>query len=164
MDKCFWKKVLAVVFGISIVSFLATAVSTINYKLTANDDAEIDLKAMNASKLIDKNVVVLIVLAICIIGIIIALQLIKNDKLKIGVSGTILVVSIVASIIGIVLLWNYRDDMRLVYNGFEYDYFVKTKYVVWQEYISNMMTLSFYAVISIASLFTNTLITEKKDA
>lgn len=163
MDKCFWKKVLAVVFGVALVSFLASGVNTINYKLTSNDSVEINLKSMGAGKLIDKNIVVLIVLLLCIVGIIVA-QLIKNRTIKIGVSGAVLAVSIVTAIVGIVLLWNYRDDMHLVYNGLEYKDFVKTKYAVWQEYISNMMTISFYAVVAIASLFTNTLISNKKDA
>ena len=84
MDKCFWKKVLAVVFGVALVSFLASGVNTINYKLTSNDSVEINLKSMGAGKLIDKNIVVLIVLLLCVVGIIVA-QLIKNRTIKINI-------------------------------------------------------------------------------
>ena len=164
MDKCFWKKVLAVVFGVALVSFLASAISTINYKLTSNDYVDVDLKALGTDELINKNVIVLAVLLLCIVGIIVA-QLIKNKTIKVSVSGVVLAISIVTAIVGIVLLWNYREDMYIETDAWgKSDRFVVTKYAVWQEYISNMMTLSFYAVIAIASLFTNTLITTKKDA
>ena len=61
MDKCFWKKALSVIFGFSLVSFLATGLSSIINLIIVEDRISEDIAPIK--DLVESNATIFIILA-----------------------------------------------------------------------------------------------------
>ena len=160
MDKCFWKKVLAVIFGVSLISFITQGLTAVLNKITCKDIIS-NRSLEQVEELVNINFAVfglLVILAIAIICV----NLIKKNKLKISLEGVIFAVAIAIMIVGIVKGWDYRESK--MHNEIYGDkYFPAVLYQKWQEYYSNLLSIIFFSFSTMTCVFVSSLLGCKKE-
>ena len=157
MNKCFVKKVLAVILGVSLVFFLAAGVSAVGNFIIA-DDKIATSSLEQIGKLVNINFAVFGLLLIFVIAIMCA-NLIKNKPLKIGVESIVFAAAIAVMVVGIIRIWGFRDEM-IPTNSVT---FATVLYQKWLTYFSNIIELVVFSFSTMLCVFINSFIGCKKE-
>jgi len=156
MEKCFWKKVLSVVFGVSLVSFLAAGLSAIIDLIIVDDNINEDIEPVK--ELVESNATIFIVLAVLLVAMIL-LAFIKARNIRIIFQSIVLVISIAVVIAGIIEVWDYRTTIM----NDVYESFYTKGYTKWLVYFSEIMNIAFFACTSFVSLYVSGFLNCKKN-
>ena len=157
MNKCFLKKVLAVIIGVTLIGFIMQGMTSVLNQITIDDKLATG-SAVHIGKLVNINLAIFGLLAILVI-IMICVNLIENKAAKFCLEGIVYAVAITIMVVGVAKLWNFRDEIINESSGG----FYVTHYQMWQSYFSNLISVVLFAFGLFTSLFTNSLISCKKE-
>ena len=156
MDKKTLKNILCIVLGISIISLLATGISSIFSLFTAKDELieYVDLSKTEYDKFCIINIVTFAVFVAIIVATII---LISKKKVNVLSLTFVQVLVVAVSISSVIVMWLCRDDVIYSYKWYgeivKTDGFDYVKYLLWQESISSLLNIVLYSILSVEGLF-----------